>query len=77
MKLIQILVRPLGNEIKTLRNIYHRLARPVKLAVVDVALSLEEILKDFPQIVVVRGLEEVQSPHVAQVCRKLFRMILT
>lgn len=68
-----------ANEIKTCasENIYHRFARPVELAVVDVALALEEILKDFPQIVVVGRFEEVQSPHIAQIRCKLFGMILT
>lgn len=68
-----------ANEIRTCagENIYHRFARPVELAVVDVAFALEEILKDFPQIVVVGRFEEVQSPHIAQIRRKLFGMILT
>lgn len=62
------------NEIEV--DIYHRLARPVKFAVIDVAFALVEILKDFPQIVVVGRLKEVQSSHVTQVGCKLLRVIL-
>lgn len=60
-----------------IEDIYHRLARPVEFTVIDVAFTLEEILEDFPQIVVVGCLEEVQSPHVAQVGGELLRMVLT
>lgn len=69
--------RHVDNGIRVACDIYHRLARPVELAIVSVAFSLEEILKDFPQIVVVRCFEEIQSPHVAQVCRELLGMIFT
>lgn len=65
------------NAIRIIRNIYHRFARPVELAVIDVSFTLEEILKDFPEIVVVGCLEEVQSPYITQVGGKLLRMILT
>lgn len=53
---------------------YHRLSRPVEFAVVHVALALEQILEDSPQVVIVGRLEKVQPPHVSQVVRKLLRV---
>lgn len=45
---MQILDSSFVNGIKFMYNIYHRLARPVKLAVIGVAFALEEIREDFP-----------------------------
>jgi hypothetical protein len=53
------------------RVVYHGLAGPVELAVVDVAAALEEVAEHAAQLVVVGRLEEVQPPHVAQVRRQL------
>lgn len=53
---------------------YHRFSCPIELAVVHVALALEQVLEDTPQVVIIRSLEEVQSPHVPQVVSKLLRV---
>lgn len=45
--------------------VYHGLASPVELAVVDIAAALEEIAEHPPQLVVVGRLEEVEPAHVA------------
>lgn len=58
------------------RVAYHRLARPVELAVVHVALAVEEILEEAPQVVVVGRLEEVQPAHVPQVVGELLGVAL-
>ena len=70
----------------------HRPPSPVELSVVNVALPLEQIYKQtvtreirtepnitseqLPQIVVVRGLEEVESSHVSEIGGKFFWVTL-
>lgn len=55
---------------------YHRLARPVELPVVHVALAIEQVLEQPSQIVIVGRLEKVQAAHVAEVVGKLLRVAL-
>ncbi len=54
-----------------------RLSSPVILVVKDVSVSVKEVRKEFPQIVVVRLLKEVQSTHVPQVGGHLFCFVHT
>lgn len=49
---------------------------PVVDVVVRVFLVIEKLIKQFPQVVVVRSFEEVQSPDVAQVSGELLRVAL-
>lgn len=46
---------------------HERFADPVVLIVEDVAVPVEEVGEELPQVVVIGLLEEVQPPHVAQV----------
>lgn len=55
---------------------YQCLAGPVELAVVAVALAIEEVLEQAPQVIVVGRLEEVQTAHVPQIGGELLRMVL-
>ena len=52
----------------------HVPARPVELAVVDVALPVAEVLEQLAQVVVVRRLEEVESSDVAEVGGHFLRL---
>lgn len=52
--------------------VYHGLAGPVELAVVDVAAPVEEVAEHAAQLIIIGGFEEVQSAHVAEVRRQLF-----
>lgn len=54
-----------------------RLSSPIILVVKDVSVSVKEVRKEFPQIVVVRLLKEVQPTHVPQVGGHLFCYIHT
>lgn len=56
--------------------VYHGLAGPVELAIVDVTAALEEVSEHTPQLVVVRRLEEVQPADVAEVRRQLLGVAL-
>lgn len=56
--------------------VYHSLAGPVELAVVDVAAPVEQVPEHAPELVIVRRLEEVQSPHVAEVRGQLLGVAL-
>lgn len=47
-------------------------ADPVVLVVKDVAVPVEQIGEELPQVIVIRLLKEVQPPHVAQVGGHLF-----
>lgn len=53
------------------------LSSPVILVVKDVSVSVKEVCEEFPQIVVIRLLEEVQPTHVPQVGGHLFCYIHT
>lgn len=55
-----------------MKSTHERLADPVVLIVKDVAVPVEQIGKKLPQIIVIRLLEEVQPPHIAQVSGHLF-----
>lgn len=48
-----------GRRVPAAAAAHHLLPRPVKLAVVHVALALKQIVEHFPQVVVVWRLEEV------------------
>ena len=54
------------------RGTHKWFADPVVLVVKDVAVPIEQIGEELSQVVVIRLLEEVQPPHVAQVGGHLF-----
>lgn len=66
----------LNNRVLIYRIVYHRLAGPVELAVVDVPAPLEQVAEHAPELVVVGRLEEVEPPHVAEVRRQLLGVAL-
>lgn len=47
-------------------------ADPVVIVVKDVAVPVEEVGEELPQVVIIRLLEEVQPPHIPQVGGHLF-----
>jgi len=53
-----------------------RLAGPVELSVVGVALPVVEVLEELPEVAVVRRLEEVQPSDVAEVSGELLWAVL-
>lgn len=55
-----------------MRCTHEGFADPVIFIVKDVAVPVEEIGEELPQVVIIRLLEEVQPPHVAQVGGHLF-----
>lgn len=72
----RVLDRPPRTTRKERSQAYHRLARPVKLAVVHIALPVEQVLEQPPQVVIVWRLEKVQATHVPQVVGKLLGVAL-
>lgn len=52
----------------------HRLAGPIEVHVCGESVSVIEVLEELAQILVVRCLEEIQTPDVAQIRRHLLRM---
>lgn len=48
-------------------NTHERLADPVVLVIKDVAIPVEEVCEELPQVVVIWFLKEVQSSHISQI----------
>lgn len=61
-----------GGRVDSVSGTHKRFADPVILIVKDVAVPIKQISEELPQVVIIRLLEEVQPPHVAQVGGHLF-----
>lgn len=48
-------------------NTHKRLADPVVLVIKHVAILVEEVCEELPQVVVIWFLKEVQSSHISQI----------
>lgn len=57
---------------ETTGQTHKRFADPVVFVVKDIAVPVEQIGEELPQVVVVRLLKEVQPPHITQVGGHLF-----
>lgn len=58
-----------------LPHFYHGFAGPVELRIVHVAFSLEQILEEFSQILVIWSFKEVKSSNVTQVGGHFFWLV--
>lgn len=61
-----------GGRVASVRGTHKWFADPVILIVKDIAVPVEQISEELPQVVVIRLLKEVQPPHIAQVGGHLF-----